>query len=131
MMIRPPAPPGGWYTRDSETITLSAGECPDPYRMSPGLSAPETLDEYLRLAEESRSGNEAWGTQATVGWQTASGWKVIGRRFRVSADMSGLLKERGPGVYTVLVFQRIGDTTRRVAEHSIFHRVTTPRAYRP
>ena len=131
MMLRPPAPPGRRYTRDSETITFNAGECPDPYHMSPGLSAPETLDEYQRLGEEARSGNAARGTRATVESQTASGWTVIGRRFRVSADISRLLKDRVPGVYTVLVFQHMAGTTERVAEHSLFYRVEIPRECQP
>ena len=131
MMLRPPAPLGRRYIRDSETISFNAGECPDPYHMSPGLSAPETLDEYQRLGEEARSGNEARGTRTAVESQTASGWTVIGRRFRVSADISGLLRDRGSGVYTVLVLQHLGGAAERVAEHSLFYRVKTPREYRP
>lgn len=131
MVLRPPAPPGGWYTRHSVNMTLDAGECPDPYGMSPGLPAPDTPDEYLRLAEEARAGGEPMETRTAVRWRTASDWTVIGRRFRVSADISGLLRDHGPGVYTVLVFQRMGETTERVAEHSLFYRVRIPEDYRP
>ena len=41
-------------------------------------------------------------TSLSVPWVTASLWHIGGDRFNISADLSDVLDEHGPGVYTVL-----------------------------
>ena len=56
----------------------------------------------------------------------ATKWAVSGRRFEVRADLSSLLEQYGPGVYTVLVFHYADGIERPIVEYSIFHGITPP-----
>ena len=59
---------------------------------------------------------------------------VEGREFSLSADMTDLLDEHGPGVYTVMLIANleetsIGEPDTVISEYSIFHEVRTPEGY--
>ncbi len=57
-----------------------------------------------------------------------------GREFSLRADVSEVLDEHGPGVYTVVLIAELeeksaGEPDTAVLEYSIFHKVRVPRTY--
>ena len=64
----------------------------------------------------------------TVPWITASEWTADGPLFSVTADLDGLLREHGDGIYTLVVWAAVGDEDVVISQHSIFHGVTPPGA---
>ena len=62
-------------------------------------------------------------------WVTASHWAVTGERFVVKADLSEVMDEHGPGVYTVVVWGTAGEEEGIGSQYSIFHGVESPDTY--
>ena len=56
-----------------------------------------------------------------------------GDHFALAADLTGLLEEHGPGVYTVILIAGLsgdtGDEGEIISEYSIFHEIRPPRTY--
>ena len=69
------------------------------------------------------------GVERTVPWITADRWRVADDGFDVSVDVSEVLDEYGPGIYTVTLWgERSGDDV-IVSEYSIFHEIKPTGAY--
>ena len=81
--------------------------CPDPYEVSPDAPGPRSVAEALRLHDEARTRLRP-SVPLTIPWITASEWTANVAAFSVVADISDLLSERGPGVYTILLWGVIG-----------------------
>jgi hypothetical protein len=60
---------------------------------------------------------------------TASEWQVNGGRFSVKADLSGILDDHGPGVYTVLLWGTLDYEAQIISLYSIFYGITPPDGY--
>ena len=111
--------PGDWYHPSGETTT-SHQPCPDPYKMSPEAAPPSSP------AEAHRHWQQAHDTiflplEVTVPFIVASDWTVVGQRFSVTADISVVLDSHGPGIYTVILWGKLGGTDQIISEYSIFH----------
>ena len=65
-------------------------------------------------------------------WVTAIEWVANGADFSVRADLSKVLADNGPGVYTVIVWGWLPAAGEKIiiSEYSIFHEVTPPDTYR-
>ena len=106
--LRPPAPSGRHYVSDTLEIEYVVG-CVDPYEVGANTRPPE---EYLEIPVPSLRLEDG-----EADWVTARRWLVSNDTFSVSADLSGVIDKRGPGVYTIVVFA--------VAAHGEYFRVGT------
>ena len=117
-----------FWTENQSTKTHSS--CPDPYDVPPDAPPPNTHDEahaFWKQAYEASQNPEE--RTITVPWLTATNWEARGASFHITADVSGLLEEYGPGVYTILLWGEIGGEGTPVSEYSIFHEVAPPDTY--
>ena len=87
------------------------------------------------MFEESRARSERTReSELTLVFRKAEEMTVEGREFSLRADMSGLLDEQGPGVYTVALIAELeekssGEPETVISEYSIFHEVRAPGGY--
>lgn len=116
------------------TQTLAEPVCIDPYKVDRGTDEPVSQEENIEVFLESRQQSlRVEETELTLSFRKAEELSVIGNEFRVRADMSELLDEHGPGVYTVALLAGLEggleepDTV--ISEYSIFHEVRTPTTY--
>ncbi len=121
----------GWsWNEDAFTTTQSP--CPNPYDIPHDAPAPRSPVEARRFWQEAYDASQNSRKQIITGpWITASEWTARGTDFAVTADVSGLLAEYGPGVYTILLWGEMGGEDVPVSEYSIFHEVEPPGAYNP
>ena len=64
-------------------------------------------------------------------WITARTWKVTADPFSITADLSEVVDDCGPGVYSIVVWGAIGGEDVVILEYSIFYQVTPPETYGP
>ena len=55
-----------------------------------------------------------------VSWVTAQVWAEVGSGFRVEADLSEILAESGPGVYTVQIWGKAGEERVALTNYAIW-----------
>ena len=122
---------GGYYwTEDYFSTTHTP--CPDPYDVSPAAAPPRSHDEAHAFWSQAYQASQfKVALPIVIPWVTASTWRASGSDFSVEADISGLLSEYGPGVYTVMLWGEIGGEDVSVAEYSIFYGVEPPDTYNP
>ncbi len=121
---------GSFWAEDEFTKTYSS--CPDPYDVPPDAPPPQSHDEAHEFWKQAYEASRDQAEQAiTAPWLTATEWEVQGANFSVTANVSGLLAEHGPGVYTVLLWGELGGEKVPVSQYAIFHEVTPPDAYNP
>ena len=65
----------------------------------------------------------------TVPWVTVDEWRAGRHSFKVVADIRRVIKRHGEGVYSVVVWAKLGSKDQVVSEYSIFHGVTPPDTY--
>ena len=126
--LRPP--PGLLRYYDEDEFTAAYRPCPDPYNAPAGARAPRSPDEahvYWQAAYEASQAAQEYAV--TAPWVTAREWEVTGQAFSVRADLSRVIAVYGPGVYSVLVWGRIGGEAAVLSEYSIFHGIDPPGAY--
>ena len=117
------------------THTLEEPECIDPYHVGRSASAPESQDESFRMFEESRErSGQLRERELTLVFRKARELKAEVGEFSVRADMSELVDEHGPGVYTVVLIAELEETSGGepdtvISEYSIFHEVAAPGGY--
>ena len=122
----------GRYKWSEDEFTKTHSHCPDPYDVSPDAPAPRSPDEAHRFWEQAYAASQSMPDQTiTVPWITASKWTARGTEFSVSAEISGLLSEYGPGVYTVLLWGELDGEDVPISEYSIFYGVEPPDTYNP
>ena len=118
----------GYAYWSSEEFTTTYKPCPDPYDVSPELPGPQSHREAHQFWQESYDKSQDRTEQTiSVLWVTAREWKVGGSSFSVSVDISNVLAEHGPGVYSVLIWG--GGVV--ISEHSIFYEIEPPATYNP
>ena len=121
--VRKPLTAGSFYTDDSLQSTVK--RCPDPYDIPADSAAPtsagEALDHFGAAYQASKTTSAAEQTMLGV---TASEWEVDGDRFGITADLSDVLDEHGPGVYTVVLWGELGGEPEVISEYSIFLEVS-------
>ena len=108
--------------------------CTDPYDVLADSPPPRSPGESDDLWEAAYEENLNIAEITVIGrWVIASEWQADGTSFSVKADMSEVLADHGPGVYTITVWGWHPDagSTVIVSEYSIFHGITPPDGYTP
>ena len=122
--------PSGWHYQSDYSRTTQDDRCPDPYDISPNAPAPNSPDQSHQLWREAqRPGQTVTVSFINVPSITASKWQLSGDQFSVEADLSGVLAERGAGVYTVLLWGLLNGDAEVISKYSIFHGITPPDGY--
>ena len=65
----------------------------------------------------------------TVPWVTASKWTARGQTFAVTSDISKVLSRHGNGIYSLMVWGKLGGEDAVISQYSIFHGITPPDTY--
>ena len=126
--LREPLTGGAYWTTDSYVTTHNP--CPDPYDVPADARGPHSHDEAHRFWKAAYDlSQELIESPTIVPWITARKWSVREGSFSVTADLSDLIVEHGDGVYTILVWGKLGIEDKVVSEYSIFHGVTPPDIY--
>ena len=115
--------------QSTEPLAIKHDRCKPPHEISANSPTPQTESEAKQLISEARASQE----QVTnmVPQLKASKWIASGKRFEVRADISSLLEQHGPGLYTVLVFYYADGIELPIVEYSMFHGITPPDTYMP
>ena len=128
--LREPLTGGYFWTTD--TFTTTYNPCPSPYDVSPDAPPARSHDEAHQLWREAYNASQSRQSQSiTVPWITASEWTANGTSFAVKADISKVLQRHGAGVYSLMIWGKIGGENAVISEYSIFHGVTPPDTYNP
>ncbi len=110
-----------FYIYDSDSPSWSHTGCLTPYASDPQSPAPSTnaqaseLMEAAKLWEVSPEAYSGLGILPDI-------WQVGMNSFVVQADVSQLVAELGPGVYTTLLWGELNGTPIPVSEFAIFVR---------
>ena len=119
-----------YWTSDQYSSTHTP--CADPYDVSPGAAPPRSADEAREFWERAYAASQAPALQIiTVPWLTASEWTAAGTDFSVTADIGDLLSKYGPGVYTILLWGKVGGEDVPISQYSIFYEVEPSDIYNP
>ena len=79
-----------------------ASGLPRPLRNPPGLPGPQTGAEARRLWQSANNVASIWPLLVDVyPLITTNTWELTDRHFAISADLSAVIAEHGPGVYAV------------------------------
>ena len=124
--LRHPLPPGWSWNGDSFFKNSTA--CLDPYDVPSNTLPPQSEKEAHRFYSVARSAPLKPFIE-TGPWITAQRWQVAVDGFGFDANLSQVLAEHGPGVYTVLVWGPVNGEQIVVAQYSIFHQVEPPATY--
>ena len=95
------------YYRDNSTQHFYQRPV-DPYLLDPNI--PRS-----RMPEKSLN-NKA----KVVPWITASTWRDSGQHFEIEANISSVLNDLGPGVYTLIIWGNAGGETVPLTKYSLF-----------
>ena len=138
--LRPPLR-GNWFYPENE-FTKSFKPCPNPYDVRPDALGPRSHDEAPEFWQAAYDASQARvGKLITVPWITAQEWSIsefelqnnqwVEKKgvFSVKADLSDVLTEHGEGVYSLIVWGKIGEEDVVISEYSIFHGITPPDTY--
>ena len=126
--ISPPPAPGRSYTIDS--YETEYWPCPSPYDVPSDAPAAQTYDEAHELWEEAYEASKSVPRyQIVVPYLTTGEWDVTSSIFRVVADVSDVTAQRGPGVYTLVLWADLEDDNAIVGRYSVFYGVTPPTTY--
>ena len=130
--LRRPIPENRRYTEDE--FTRSYAPCLDPHDVPADTPPPRSPGEAVDLWRAAYEASKARpATTITRPWVTATEWIAQDSDFSVKADLSEVIADHGAGVYTILVWGWLPETSKRIliSEYSIFHDVTVPDTYDP
>ena len=119
--LRPPPSPGYFYRTDQVFKSFSAKTCPDPHSYSADSPAPTSVAQARAFWEAASFASRLKWQTVTYPWITATTWAATEQGISIEADLSGLLEEHGPGVYTILLWGRIDGRYVMIVQHAIFH----------
>jgi hypothetical protein len=105
--LREPLTGRYYYPNSSTTFTWEAGV--DPYSIDPNTPRSQSLvpGPYLTKSQ-------------IVPWTAANILQVSGPSFRIEADISSVINQLGPGVYTVLIWGESQGEPVALSNYSIF-----------
>lgn len=116
------------YAEDEFTAAYTP--CPNPYNAPADAQAPRSHNESHVFWQAAYGATRSAVEQPlAVPWFSAREWETEGRAFSVTADLSTVLDVYGPGVYSVIVWGRLGSETVVLSEYSIFHEIDPPKGY--
>ncbi len=126
--LRQPLSGGYFWTTNEFTTTYDP--CPDPNDVAPETPAPRSPNEAHQAWRQAYAASQSTQPQTiTVPWITASQWTANGTQFAVTADISGILRRHGNGVYSLLIWGGNDGGRLIISQYSIFHGVTPPSTY--
>lgn len=105
--LRPPLASDRYYADSVSNYAWKTGI--DPYTLDPGLGRINVPPLRVDVAQS-----------RAVPWTTAALWEASGSSFRVTADLTPILADAGPGVYTVQIWAKTGGERVAVTNYSIF-----------
>ena len=116
------------------TESVEGPQCTDPYQVGRDTERPETQGEMARVWDERRERSERIReTELSFPVMKAQDLTVDGSEFTLTADVSEILDEHGPGVYSVALLAELegigNDEHEVISEYSIFHEVRAPTGY--
>ena len=127
--LRPPLRPGYHYPDDTVHITEYRA-CPSPYEVPASAAPPGSLADRDRIFNAAVAASLNPRLQIFVlEWITGSRWRVQGNAVSVTANLERLLEQYGDGVYTLVLWGKIGGESVVVSQYPIFHGVTPPDTY--
>jgi hypothetical protein len=80
----------------------------DPYSLDPDIPRNSTPGRSLTNKVKS------------VPWITATTWTDSGQNFEIEANISSVLNDLGPGVYTLVIWGNAGGETVPLSKYSLF-----------
>ena len=120
----------GGYFWTTEEFATTHNPCPSPYDVSTTASPPRSPAEAHRAWQEAYSASANRQPQPiTVPWVTASQWTAGETSFSVTADINRIIERHGDGVYSVMLWGKLGGEQLVISQYSIFHGVTPPAMY--
>lgn len=126
--LREPLTGGSYWPTDVFAITYDP--CPSPYDVPASAPAPNSPDEAHQAWRQAYNASQSRPVQTiTVPWITASEWTASGTTFAVRADISSILNRHGDGVYSLMVWGKIGSEDVVISQYSLFHGITPPDTY--
>ena len=126
--LREPLPPG--WSWDENEVKGSHTPCPDPYDVPADALGPGSHGEAHRFWKTAYDASQLiLEKPITVPWITALEWTAIGESFSVKADLSDLIAQHGDGVYSLMIWGKIGGEGIVISQYSIFYGVTPPDTY--
>ena len=122
---------GGYYW-PTDVFTTTYDPCPNPYEVPASAPAPSSPNEAHQAWQQAYNASQSRSHQSiTVPWITASEWTASGTTFAVKADISEVLGRYGDGVYSLMVWGKIGGEDVVISQYSLFHGITPPDTYAP
>ena len=116
--VRPPPPAGHAYMDGGESLPETWSRCPAPWDVDPSLRLPADAAAIRHLNQRVRDGHRLRETVAAP-WVTAAVWETDGGRFRIEADLSSVVRTRGPGIYTVALAAAVDGAPRFLTRYAL------------
>ena len=117
---------GNEYYSEHRFTSISE-RCDDPYDFPADTPAPKPPRGFFPAIETPRL--PPLPVILDLPWITALELGSNGEEFSIRADLSNLISEYGDGVYSVIVWGKIGGENAIISRYSIFHGVTPSDTY--
>ena len=116
--LRPPPKKNHRYV--NHDFSSKYDECPNPYRIERQASVPKSVEEATKIRDELTPSTPMIriARPIKVNLVTAEQWSVAKGKFRVSADLTTILKRYGSGVYSI----RLWGKDFAISHYPIVHR---------
>ena len=117
--LRKPATGRSYYPDTSSEYSWQSGT--DPYLIDPETPRAQTVcfelgADYKCVRPAAFESNHT----ATVPWTTATVWGLVGQSFQIEAEISAVVNDLGPGVYTVIIWGKADGESVALTNYSIF-----------
>ena len=106
--LAPAPPPGRAYTGPELKTWTHHSECTEPLEVSRDVPPPRTVDEAIQAWKTAKDRGITNGTSVTTGTRrvTTPHLSRSPGQLAVEADLSQVIRENGPGIYTVVIWGR-------------------------
>ena len=122
--------PPGWFHSDDEARTdLHTTNCVDPYQTSPSRPAPNNNAEAHEAWAAAKAASAVSPPVTTEEVRiTSERMNITSNSFNIRADLTHVLREHGPGIYTITIWGQPEQMTEPtpLSEQSIFWLTPTP-----
>ena len=138
--LLPPLTGGSYYSENEFTSNYTS--CPNPYNVPSDTPGPRSYEEAHEVWQAAYDASQTREEELiTVPWITALEWSTSEFEIHnnqwienkgvlsVKADLSDVLANHGEGVYSLIVWGKIGEEDVVISEYSIFHGITPPDTY--
>ena len=104
--LRKPPGENSYYSENSAQHAYQRSV--DPYSLDPNIPRSST------------SGKSLTNKLKAVPWTTATTWRDSGQTFEIEANISSVLNDLGPGVYTLIIWGNAGGESVPLTKFSLF-----------